>query len=627
MRSTVLLWSMKVLCVAEKPSIAKAIADALGGGRFSTRSSQNKYVKNYDCSYNFPGLGPCDVTVTSVLGHIQQKDFITPFNKNWQSIDPIQLFQIGINTELSKNGKDVANNIQREARDSQKLYIWTDCDREGEHIGWQIVEVAKSGNARLHDGDIKRAQFNNVEKTHLIQAAGRPVELDMKQVDAVEVRMEIDLRIGASFTRFQTLTLRPAFPAGTLDGVISYGSCQFPTLGFVVDRYKRVKEFVPEPFWYIDLKVQKDSKPVQCNWERDRLFDRMAVIILYERCLEGSHTATVLDVKKKPTTKFKPLPLTTVELQKSGAKYLKLSSKRVMDVAEKLYTKGFISYPRTETDQFDKAIDLKKLIELQKPHEIWGAYAEGLIQGQFREPRKGKHNDKAHPPIHPIKTAGPQQLDRDEAAVFEFVVRHFLACCSDDAKGVSTTVSLDWFSENFKVNGLVVKERNFLEVYPYIVWNTSEIPDFAAGEVVRVQEAKIKEGKTTPPNYLTESELIALMDANGIGTDATMAEHIEKIIERNYVSKLSKGNTKYLIPTTLGMALVESYDKIDFSDMSLTKPFLRKEMEENMKKICEGKTTKVAVINTSIEKYRRAFTIANRNKNVLVTTLQNYIRG
>lgn len=109
------------------------------------------------------------------------------------------------------------------------------------------------------------------------------------------------------------------------------GSCQFPTLGFVVDRYFRVKKFVPEKFWSIKVVQHRDDIDVNFSWRRHRLFDRMAVVILFERCLTA-RIARVAKLQKKPTSKWRPLPLTTVELQKLGSMFLRMDSQRVMKV-------------------------------------------------------------------------------------------------------------------------------------------------------------------------------------------------------------------------------------------------------------------------------------------------------
>jgi DNA topoisomerase-3 len=154
------------------------------------------------------------------------------------------------------------------------------------------------------------------------------------------------------------------------------GSCQFPTLGFVVERYFRVRNFIPEPFWSIKVTHKKDDIKVNFNWKRVHLFDRMAVTILFERCLQA-RIAKVTKMQKRPTSKWRPLPLTTVELQKMGSRFLRMDSQRVMKIAEELYTKGWISYPRTETDQYDQGMDLRGLVQKQTQDGRWGPFAQG----------------------------------------------------------------------------------------------------------------------------------------------------------------------------------------------------------------------------------------------------------
>lgn len=433
----------------------------------------------------------------------------------------------------------------------------------------------------------------------------------------------------------------------------SLGSCQFPTLGFVVDRYFKVTNFVPEPFWSIKVTHRRDDIDVNFLWRRNRLFDRAAVTILFERCL-AAKIARVSKVEQKPTKKWKPLPLTTVELQKMATRFLNMDSQRAMSVAEGLYNSGFISYPRTETDRFDKGMDLKALVQKQTVDNRWGQFATGLVNGGFNQPREGRNDDKAHPPIHPIAWVNPTALkNEDERRLYKFITRRFLACCSQDALGTTSSVEIVYGSEEFHAQGLVVLARNYLEVYPFEKWNTSTpMPKFEVREQFEPASAMMNEGKTTSPGYLTEPDLIALMDANGIGTDATMAEHIAKIKERAYVMTRPKaggggGNAdannaprpaarggrggrgvrggaagrggrgaaadapprngmEEFIPTTLGVALVVGYDSIGF-ETSLSKPFLRKEMELSMKEICEGRKSKGDVVRESVGKYRQVF--------------------
>ena len=613
----------KILCVAEKPAIAKAVANHLAGGRSTTRNIQgNQYVKNYEFDFNFRGWGNCSVVMTSVLGHLTGLEFDPQF-RGWRSCQPSQLFDAPTQITIDQDKKSLAENIKQQARFAQYLYVWTDCDREGEHIGTEVKNEALKGNPRI---TVKRATFSNTERAHVIQAAHNPVELDERQANAVAARIELDLRIGAAFTRLQTLQLQPVTEK-LAEKVISYGSCQFPTLGFVVDRYNRVQTFKPETFWLIKVTHVKDKIKVNFNWKRVHLFDRAAVTTLFEQCIDARY-AKVTKVQTRPTSKWRPLPLTTVELQMQGSRFLRMNSSQVMKVAEQLYTKGWISYPRTETDKFSKDFDLRGLIQKQVQDPTWGQYSQNLLNGAFRTPRQGRNDDKAHPPIHPVNWVAQTALVGDEKKVYEFVTRRFLACCSEDAKGSSTEIEILYGPELFHTKGLTVLERNYLDIYVYDKWESSQqLPPFTVGETFEPTEANMTDGKTTPPGYLTEPELIGLMDANGIGTDATMAEHITKIKDRYYVDTRSRGGrgaVQEFIPTTLGVALIEGYDNVGL-DVSVSKPFLRKEMELKMKAICEGRKSRTEVVQESLEQYREVFVKTQREIGVLRDSVVKYV--
>lgn len=117
--------------------------------------------------------------------------------------------------------------------------------------------------------------------------------------------------VGAAFTRFQTLRLRKVFPTTLADMLISYGSCQFPTLGFVVERFLAIEEFKIEPYWKIKVMDIRDNISVEFKWERGKLFEKLPCEIFLDICLEQPN-ATVQKISSKPTSKWRPLPLDTI---------------------------------------------------------------------------------------------------------------------------------------------------------------------------------------------------------------------------------------------------------------------------------------------------------------------------
>ncbi|KAJ3523962.1 hypothetical protein NM688_g8641 [Phlebia brevispora] len=596
------------------------------------RNSPNRFIKNYD--FNYPQTNS-QFTVTSVVGHLLEQDFDEHYG--WNACDPFALFDAPIVTRVKKENEGISRNLATEARRAQTLMIWTDCDREGENIGSEIVGVCRKAQRQIV---VRRARFSAIIPQQIHNAAQHPVDLDMAQSNAVEARMALDLRIGAAFTRYQTNTLKARFKQ--LLEVISYGPCQFPTLGFVVSRYNQVKSFVPEQFWYIYLALSREdgstgeTEDTEFTWRRGHLFDFEPAFALFQNVL-ASPTATVTKVTNKSTKKWKPLPLTTVELQKAASRLLKISPKKALDIAEKLYQGGFLSYPRTETDRFDPQFDFMSLIGKQTDDPAWGQFATTLQNGGFNTPRRGKHDDKAHPPIHPTAHAG--NLAGDEKRVYEYITRRFLACCSKDALGWETTVDVVYGGEEFYATGLMIQERNYLEVFPYDKWSDKELPHFEEGEAFVPSVCELREGQTTRPNLLTEADLVALMDKNGIGTDATIAQHIQTIIDRKYVIERMQGATKYLVPSTLGIGLVEGYNEIGF-DRSLSRPELRREVclyiylhfwptqlggdvsiqtERQMVQICEGTKTKNEILAENVEKYKEMYIRTKQEFNRILT--------
>jgi DNA topoisomerase-3 len=281
-------------------------------------------------------------------------------------------------------------------------------------------------------------------------------------------------------------------------------------------------------------------------------------------------------------------------------------------IAENLYTKGYISYPRTETDQYSDAMDFKSLISEQQQSSIWGAYCTRLLNGEFNAPRKGKNNDKAHPPIHPTKFVNPNSLESQEhRRVYDLIVRHFLGSCSNDALGNETRVSITISSEYFRANGLVITQRNYLEIYTYDSWTGRKLPNFSANDEFIPHALEMVEGRTSPPSPLTEEELISLMYKNGIGTDATIPSHIETIQSRGYAIKQGR----YFHGSDLGIALLDGYVRMGMS--ALSEPGLRAEMENGMQEISRGTRCRTQFVHEVISQMRQVFDRAVQGKSHL----------
>jgi DNA topoisomerase-3 len=222
-------------------------------------------------------------------------------------------------------------------------------------------------------------------------------------------------------------------------------------------------------------------------------------------------------------------------------------------------------------------------------------------------PRNGGHDDGAHPPIHPTKCVEPNTLSEEERKIYDLVTRHFLACCGRDAQGSQTEIcvaipaSAGAAGERFTATGLMILERNWLEVYPFEHWNAKRVPVLRVGDTFRPKTLLMSESTTSAPEPITESDLIAIMDRNGIGTDATIATHIATIQAREYASKDNLGR---FIPTKLGLALVEGYNSMG---LQLNKPHLRAAIERDCQLVAKGQKNKNEVVKRTLEQMRGHF--------------------
>uniref|UniRef100_A0A5F9DMZ3 DNA topoisomerase n=1 Tax=Oryctolagus cuniculus TaxID=9986 RepID=A0A5F9DMZ3_RABIT len=589
----------KVLCVAEKNDAAKGIADLLSGGRMRRREGLSKFNKIYEFDYHLCGQN-VTMIMTSVSGHLLAHDFQMQFRK-WSSCNPLALFDAEIEKYCPDNFVDIKKTLERETRQCQALLIWTDCDREGENIGFEIIHVCKAVKPGLQ---VLRARFSEITPRAVRAACENLTEPDQRVSDAVDVRQELDLRIGAAFTRFQTLRLQKIFPQVLAEQLISYGSCQFPTLGFVVERFKAIQAFVPEVFHRIKVTHAHRDGVVEFHWKRHRLFNHTACLVLYQLCMEDP-TATVVEVRSKPKSKWRPQALDTV-----------VCSRRNIAISLSVCLCRYISYPRTETNIFPKDLNLTALVEQQTQDPRWGAFAQSILERGGPSPRNGNKSDQAHPPIHPTKYAS--SLQGDDQRLYEFIVRHFLACCSQDAQGQETTVEINIAQERFVAHGLVILARNYLDVYPYDHWSDKLLPIYEQGSRFQPSTVEMVDGETSPPQLLTEADLIALMEKHGIGTDATHAEHIETIKARMYVGLTPD---KRFLPGHLGMGLVEGYDSMGYE---MSKPDLRAELEADLKLICEGKKDKSVVLRQQVQKYKQVFIEAVAKAKKLDEALSQY---
>ncbi|KAL0366648.1 UNVERIFIED_CONTAM: DNA topoisomerase 3-beta [Sesamum radiatum] len=489
----------KVLMVAEKPSIALAIASALSGGRMSTRRGSTE-VHEFDGMF----LGfPVHYKVTSVIGHVFSVDFPARF-QDWNSTNPLDLFDAPIVKSESTPKVDFISpnwasysflaylialslnlrHLSQEARGCGHLVLWLDCDREGENICFEVIEC--TGFQSTAGKKVHRARFSSVTEKDILKAMNSLVEPNRNEAQAVDARQEIDLKVGVAFTRFQT-----SYSMENMETLIQESSRR-------TDVQKLCKRGrVPESYWYIRKASVKRSPHRSQHSEPS----------------EGETANRVLQV---------------------ASSALGFGPQLAMQLAERLYTQGFISYPRTESTAYPASFDYKGTLGALARNPVWGDYVQQLLSDGYHKPRSGTDAGD-HPPITPMSSATENILGHDAWKLYQYICQHFLGTLSPDCKYTRIKIEFESGGESFNCVGQHVLVKGFTSIMPWLAVTEINIPQFTEGQKIDISRIEVDEGSTQPPDYLSESELISLMEENGIGTDASIPVHINNICERNYV--------------------------------------------------------------------------------------------
>ncbi|KAK9177834.1 hypothetical protein WN943_027023 [Citrus x changshan-huyou] len=639
---------LKVLMVAEKPSIALSIATVLSGGKLYTRKASTE-VHEFDGMF----LGShAYIKVTSVVGHVFRLDF-PPAYQDWNASNPLDLFQAPVHKAESNRKVHICRHLNQEARGCGHLVLWLDCDREGENICFEVIECTgfQVNDARRK---VHRARFSSVTEKDILKAMGNLVEPNRNEALAVDARQEIDLKVGVAFTRFQTTYFQGKY--GNLDS------------RFISLRYLQITSFKPEKFWTLHPYLVQNGYELKLEWERQKLFD-FDVATMFQKLVMQDRILEVIDISEKQESKVRPSGLNTVNLLKVASSALGYGPQMAMQLAERLYTQGFISkygihpngrdanivrngsnrspwkaiskeyptflsfvalevgngkairfwedkwrddgllcekfphlysYPRTESTAYPSSFDFRGTLSALANNPVWGDYVERLLAEGYAKPRSGTDAGD-HPPITPMRSATEDMLGKDAWRLYSYVCQHFLGTVSPDCKYIRTKVKFSMGAEFFHCVGQHVTVQGFTYIMPWLAINEKKIPQFTKEEKIEVSKVELHEGNTVPPEYLSESELITLMEKNGIGTDASIPVHINNICERNYV-QVQAG--RKLAPTTLGITLIRGYQCID-PDLCL--PDIRSFIEQQITLVAKGQADHSGVVQHVLQQFRQKY--------------------
>ena len=534
---------VNVLMIAEKPSIARAISEVLSGNKF-----KNHKMGRGKCLLTFDGYfqgAKARFTVSAVAGHVYTSDFLRQHNK-WDAIDPVELYDVPIVKLEAMRKMRMPQLIQKLSKGKDILCLWLDCDSEGENICYEVIYNSLPYLNKRSYQQIFRAKFSSLTKKDLKEAFENISDYADKNVSlSVDARQVIDLKIGVSFTRFLTSSIMPALTELSENyKMLSYGPCQTPTLWFCVNRQNEIKNFVSTPYYklYIEVEINKFRHKIFY----DKKFKKKNEFKDILEKLKEVKEIKVKEIITEQNTKTPPVGLNTATLLKIASSFFRISPHETMVIAESLYTKGFITYPRTETTKYASTFDFKGSLNNFSNHPDFGENVKKILK-DYKFPILKGINAGDHPPITPAKVATKNDLKGNNWNLYECICNNYFA-------SISPPVQYDNITYKFEINGLTFEEystkinqEGFLLFQPHKKKNfVKNFPSLIKDKTYPLVFASYEENWTEPPDFITEAELIGEMEKNHIGTDASMSVHIENICQRGYV-KVDEG--RHLIPS------------------------------------------------------------------------------
>ena len=568
------------LIITEKPNAAEKIAQALADSRPIKENYQG--VPYYRLTHNGKSI-----VVGCAVGHLYtiaetQKSFKYPsFTLEWKAtsdVDPKSFTKKYITT------------LKKISKDAKEFTVATDYDIEGEVIGLNVIRYI------CNRKDAARMKFSTLTKPDLLDSYARKSKsLDWGQAYAGEARHFLDWMYGINISRALMHSLRSV---GQFK-IMSSGRVQGPSLKAIVDLEKEIAKFKPVPYWELQVNGILLSKEVESWHERGQFDDEKEALKIYNK-VKGKD-GTVKSLEKSEFIQKAPVPFDLTTLQTEAYRFFGISPKHTLEIAQDLYTGGFISYPRTSSQKLPKEIGYKKIMESLGKSTAYTHLAEAALKTNLI-PTEGKKTDPAHPAIYPTGHM-PNVKDRAHK-IYDLIVKRFFACFGDDAKRETVTITIDIEKEKFIAKGTRTTYAGWHKFYePYVKLEDQEMPAVKQGEKFHNKETIKHDKETQPPRRYTQASLIRELENRNLGTKATRAAIIESLYERNYIKN------DPIEATELGMETVRVLDKYcpEINDEQLTRHF-EEEMEEiREKKLSEHKIVveAKAELTKLLEKFKK----------------------
>jgi len=601
----------KTLVIAEKPSVGRDLARVLPG----------PFVKSEGY------LDGPEHVITWAVGHLVQlaePDEYKPEWKKWRMADlPIvpERFKLVVRDERSKKQMNV---IKRQlARDDvEKVVNACDAGREGELIFAYVYEAAGA------DKPVQRLWLQSMTKGAIQEAFGHliPAEEKHSLEQAARSRSEADWIVGMNATRAATIRLRSSF-----DGAVSLGRVQTPTLAILAKREEEIRAFEPEPYWLVDAVFAADDERVYEGRYHDGTKPRLATAEAAEKIVEAVRGRDG-EITKVDTTRRKeraPLLYDLTTLQREANNRYGFAARRTLAAAQRLYEEHTaLTYPRTNSRFLPSDLrgEIKPIAELlgrQQPYAQGARYVTGLDVLPLARVVNDKKVTDHHAIIPTRAEHDVSKFNADDKKIYDMVARRFLAVFHPDAEFENTRVETTVSEHVFRTHGRVLLVPGWRGVYGEAAegdgrpgheaeedeGREQHLPRLDQGETVETRDVEALEKETQPPRRYSDASLLAAMETagklvddeelreamkdSGIGTPATRAAIIERLITVGYIER----DGRALVCTEKGLNVIRL-----LGEHPLTSPSLTGDWEHRLAAIEEGEDSREKFMG-DIEKF------------------------
>ena len=521
-------------------------------------------------------LGP-GYEVKASMGHVRD------LPKSKLGVDVEHGFEL--NYQPIKGKEEVIDELKKSAKKSEKVFLATDPDREGEAISWHLKEMLG-----IPDDKTYRVTFNEITKKVVNDSIAHPRAIDMDLVNAQQARRVLDRIVGYQISPLLWKKIRRGLSAGRVQSVATRLVCE---------READIKAFVPQEYWSLDADLSRIApnlgqfKASFYGREKKVELNSEAEVNAVMEAVKNAPFA-VTGVKRQDKQRNPAPPFITSTLQQEASRKLNMTPRRTMSIAQQLYegvdiegegTVGLITYMRTDSLRLsDEATAAAKEFILSR-------YGADYYPGKARVYKTKSGAQDAHEAIRPSNVnLTPEDIKKSLTAeqykLYKLIWSRFLACQMASAVYDSVSIEVASAGYTFRATHSALKFSGYTAVYVEGKDEEEEafqspLPDLKEGEALKLEALKPDQHFTQPPSRYTEATLIKALEEKGIGRPSTYAPTISTILNREYVVKEGRA----LRPTPLG-EVVTGLMKDKFQD--IVDPTFTAQMEEELDKVEEG---------------------------------------